>query len=1010
MRTDRIQVRVFIEGVLVPHISSVFVQTTASESSVGSISMPPAPGFELEELKRARVHIFWSDIEIRNQVAEDEWPLLFEGEIVGDSFSKHPGSRTMSFRLAGYHTYWEQVLLYFYEIQSGPQAVDNTLDIAGIVADSTSLFIGNQKLNIDSNVAGTDAVNRIASKIEEHGDEPYYSVVKLIFGESLEVNNFFRISNRALRLDSRFLTLRDPAVNRLITSQLVKTYVQNDINAMSGHVSMMEVLKRVLQLFRYQIICNAQPMFVNRFDNNLDAKRQTEEQVAADLAAVDERVQRYLIASGLTDGEAAGFVVGFDDDDDRLRELAGYVKRLVDEGVGGQTRLSDSDQLLLDVTQGRWWAGEKDVGGQPLSFDAEKLASLLIAERDEKRRISATTSLVLAELENNIDDAVEDLLSQYLIVPDTRFTLPPACNVIFPQDQTSMGLDRNLIGEKTRALSSNFKIGGVSFSKHMAPASLIDAKIPRTEFRAENPNGYHPPLVGNYRITSGYGMRQIRKKVATGKKDLSGREEYRIKDPHAENMHRGVDMVMSSGRSLGAPVHAIDDGKVVLAGLQDPRNEKVGYGNRVIMSTKSGLVAVYGHLDSVLVVAGQSVERGQVLGTLGNTGTSTGPHLHFEIRRSLRTDSDIDPTDLLRRASVGDPPRAFSMLDDPGPLAPAVTQQFVVAEEERLGDRKNDKFLDFEYLTPEEELTGINPHFDDVTARSHAIVDFGGNGEQLNDYLRQLVESEWLWQRYSQRSLQQLQLPFNANPVAGFPALIADRSRSIIGLVSTVSHTINVGGGGGNASTTVSVDGPRYWDEGDPYFWRGGYPVETRDGNGEVAPDVDFGKFPSYYNQSLIPTNSSDVDYHSPDYENINEQAREIDKFYQTALGVNGIPYQYGERETVWGTKSAYNKAIDGRDPDGRFPNTIIGRYYDLLERSPETAEAYVRSFTRRLGINERELMTLVLSATADATGYVGGPFRDGIENPVPGSNFGRYQSLVRKLVSVLSSYPAYRG
>lgn len=79
---------------------------------------------------------------------------------------------------------------------------------------------------------------------------------------------------------------------------------------------------------------------------------------------------------------------------------------------------------------------------------------------------------------------------------------------------------------------------------------------------------------------------------------------------------------------LGAPVTASDAGYVVLAG----GGWNGGYGNYVIVDHGNGFTTMYAHLNSIFVKPGETVSRGQQVGTMGNTGNSTGPHLHFEIR------------------------------------------------------------------------------------------------------------------------------------------------------------------------------------------------------------------------------------------------------------------------------------------------------------------------------------------------------------------------------------------
>jgi len=78
----------------------------------------------------------------------------------------------------------------------------------------------------------------------------------------------------------------------------------------------------------------------------------------------------------------------------------------------------------------------------------------------------------------------------------------------------------------------------------------------------------------------------------------------------------------------GAPVKAADSGHVVLA----TTGWNNGYGNHVIIDHGNGFVSLYAHLNSFYVRVGENVTRGQQIGTVGNTGNSTGPHLHLEIR------------------------------------------------------------------------------------------------------------------------------------------------------------------------------------------------------------------------------------------------------------------------------------------------------------------------------------------------------------------------------------------
>ncbi len=87
--------------------------------------------------------------------------------------------------------------------------------------------------------------------------------------------------------------------------------------------------------------------------------------------------------------------------------------------------------------------------------------------------------------------------------------------------------------------------------------------------------------------------------------------------------HRAIDI----GVPVGTAVHAADGGFVSFAGWTD-----VGYGYLIVIDHANGFATYYAHLSNFYVIAGQKVERGQVIGSTGNTGWSSGPHLHFEIR------------------------------------------------------------------------------------------------------------------------------------------------------------------------------------------------------------------------------------------------------------------------------------------------------------------------------------------------------------------------------------------
>ena len=135
------------------------------------------------------------------------------------------------------------------------------------------------------------------------------------------------------------------------------------------------------------------------------------------------------------------------------------------------------------------------------------------------------------------------------------------------------------------------------------------------------------------RIASGFGMRV--------------HPIYKI-----AKMHTGLDF----SADIGTEIYATGDGTI-----EAVDSKLSGYGHHVIIQHGYGFESLYAHMSKVIVRPGEKVTRGQVIGYVGNTGASTGPHLHYEVlRNGEKVDpafyfySDITPEqyeDLLQRAA-----------------------------------------------------------------------------------------------------------------------------------------------------------------------------------------------------------------------------------------------------------------------------------------------------------------------------------------------------------------------
>jgi murein DD-endopeptidase MepM/ murein hydrolase activator NlpD len=96
---------------------------------------------------------------------------------------------------------------------------------------------------------------------------------------------------------------------------------------------------------------------------------------------------------------------------------------------------------------------------------------------------------------------------------------------------------------------------------------------------------------------------------------------------HVVTAHHGIDLA----GAFGLEIHVTGDGTVISAGFNP-----YGYGKEVLVDHGFGYVTRYAHMQDIFVKRGQKLKRGEVLGALGNTGRSTGPHLHYEIRKNGR--------------------------------------------------------------------------------------------------------------------------------------------------------------------------------------------------------------------------------------------------------------------------------------------------------------------------------------------------------------------------------------
>ncbi|MFY9834798.1 MAG: M23 family metallopeptidase [Methylocystis sp.] len=196
-----------------------------------------------------------------------------------------------------------------------------------------------------------------------------------------------------------------------------------------------------------------------------------------------------------------------------------------------------------------------------------------------------------------------------------------------------------------------FDVAGLPVERYMAKAktrgaaSAVGGPFVPADMKAETTSFERELVVAQNAVETLDGLRHALpsvplRKPLRGELQMTSTFGYRT-DPFLGRpaLHSGVDL----REEWGAQVHATAAGVVTVAGPSG------GYGNMVEVDHGGGLSTRYGHLSAIAVSPGQQVSPGAVLGRVGSTGRSTGPHLHYEVRIDGEA---VDPSRFLRAATA----------------------------------------------------------------------------------------------------------------------------------------------------------------------------------------------------------------------------------------------------------------------------------------------------------------------------------------------------------------------
>jgi murein DD-endopeptidase MepM/ murein hydrolase activator NlpD len=258
-----------------------------------------------------------------------------------------------------------------------------------------------------------------------------------------------------------------------------------------------------------------------------------------------------------------------------------------------------SGEIPLDLTETFTWIEYEIKQGDTISGIASQY--------------SITSGSIIAF--NNITEAWNIRVGSMLKIPNMDgIPYTVAKNDNLSKISVKLGVPQNAILDANNLSSDTIKTGEVLF--------IPGAKMSASDFdRAYRRDAVRKPMIFPVigKLTSGYGWREDPVKPVPGEK----------------RFHRGVDFIGKTGD----PIKAAMKGTVLH--IDNDRN----LGNFIILKHDDGYQTLYAHLSAFSVKVGEAVKQGQEIGKIGNTGYSTGPHLHLE---AFRNGNRIDPLDLIK--------------------------------------------------------------------------------------------------------------------------------------------------------------------------------------------------------------------------------------------------------------------------------------------------------------------------------------------------------------------------
>ena len=264
--------------------------------------------------------------------------------------------------------------------------------------------------------------------------------------------------------------------------------------------------------------------------------------------------------------------------DNRRRILARRVRDNYQRGNTSYMQVLLRSRSVHDYLSRSYYVERIVDSDKKLVDDIKKDKKLLEQDKKELDLKAAQQKIVKADLEDSYSQYRSDVHRKRELLEEIR------------EDRAKLEVALNELEEASYDIENRIR-------------ALQDTPRGRARSAIAFTGGFIKPAHGP--VTSRYGMRHH---------PILGRSR----------MHNGVDI----GAGYGSAIFAAASGEVIFSGYMR------GYGNTIVIDHGGGISTLYGHCSALLVSEGQSVSRGQTVARVGSTGMSTGPHLHWEVRRN----------------------------------------------------------------------------------------------------------------------------------------------------------------------------------------------------------------------------------------------------------------------------------------------------------------------------------------------------------------------------------------